>query len=232
MSRWRVLGRLLAGVLAVLGCCSSLAAEVSRDPAHHRQRLEQVQNATREQYQATLQWYDNYLANRRYDVVAAVERCRFIGVLALDFEYLEWLDEVYDDKKACDEALAARYPLHPEVQLYELENKFGEQLREQGERLLETSAAGEWTEGQLGRLYTLLAGAHEQSDQSRATELALQALAKDRLRRFLPACERRDFRCANSLAESLPAALSAGAPAVNHDRLVPLRRLRVFAAGS
>jgi hypothetical protein len=172
---------LLASLLSVFWCGGGMAAgaDYDADPAHHQQRLEKVQDATRDQYRATLSWYDDYLGNRRYDVVAAVERCRFIGAFTASFEYLDWLDDAYAEQTACDESLAARYPQHAEVELYRLEKSYGEQLLAEGERLLEASRPGEWTEGQLSRLYARLAVAYEQSNQARAKQLALQALEKD-----------------------------------------------------
>lgn len=169
------------GGLALFWCCSGLAAEASlaADPDNHKIKLQAVQNATREQYQATIAWYDDYLGKRGDDVVAAVERCRFIDEFAATFEYLDWLEVVYDEQTACTEQLTEHYPQHPEVELYGLESTYGEERLTDGERLLEASRSGEWTESQLSRLYTHLAMSHEETDRARATNMALLALSKD-----------------------------------------------------
>jgi membrane protease YdiL (CAAX protease family) len=162
-------------------CCSGFAAEVSVEdnPANHKLKLQAVENATREQYQATMAWYDDYLGKRGYDVVAAVERCRFLDAFTATFEYLDWLDTVYDEQTGCGTKLAERYPQHPEVELYVLDSNYGEERLAEGERLLKASRTGEWTESQLSRLYTQLALAHEETDRARATNMALLALSKD-----------------------------------------------------
>lgn len=120
--------------------------------------LESLDRSYVHDYEQALAWYQRELDAAPYDVVLAIERCRFLaGVMGIEESSL--YGRAQAEHEACEKRLHASFPDHPEVLLYELENQYGETRIEAGKALVRSPA--EWNNAQLGRYHTAMAVAHD-----------------------------------------------------------------------
>lgn len=144
------------------------------------ERIKQVDAAARAAFDAALAEYDQQVAQNPYDVVGQLQRCRFIDQFIANYEYASFIEELSTQEEQCRTKLMQERPEHPEVSLWDLERTYGDQLLTKGAELTRRSSFGTWTQGQMARLYTMLARAAEASDKrDLALEYALKALDLD-----------------------------------------------------
>jgi membrane protease YdiL (CAAX protease family) len=166
-----MLGRVGRLVLSMALCAgaASAAATVSTPEAG----VERVRDAKVVAYREVLEGYDAAVKGAPDDAALAVARCRFIGSFT-DEEYGDWVDSAPDEYEACQEALRTSFSSAPDVLLFDLQNMWGTEAVEEGERLLE--AAGDWPAPLRKALLIKLSEAHSFGDnKTRAGELALMA---------------------------------------------------------
>jgi uncharacterized protein len=150
------------------------------------QYLELAKRVTRaqaDQYSLILAEYEQYLAAHPQDVVARIEKCRFILEFADSDDFP--VDTAADDSDRCREGLrAASFDTDGRVQIFLLEGVYGPALEKQAATLLPRS--GQWTPVLQARLYERLADGLEKKDpELAATDLAhavdLDPLSKRRI---------------------------------------------------
>ena len=155
--------------MALYAGAASAATEVSTPEAG----VERVRDAKVVAYREVLEDYDAAVKASPDDPALAVARCRFIGSFT-DEEYGDWVESAPDEYEACQEALRTSFSSAPDVLLFDLQNMWGTEAAEEGERLLE--AAGDWPVPLRKALLTKLAEAHSYGDdKTRAGEVALMA---------------------------------------------------------
>jgi uncharacterized protein len=145
-------------------------------------RMQQVDAAARAAFDAAVAEYDKQVEQNPYDVVDRLQRCRFIEQFIANYEYASFIDDVSEQEEQCRAKLMEQHPEHPEVALWDLESTYGDQLLTKGAELLRRSSMGTWTQGQMARLYTMLARAADSNEKrDLALEYALKALDLDEM---------------------------------------------------
>ena len=86
--------------------------------------VEQLSNSKDLKYQEILSRYDDYLKSNPNDILVQLYRCKFIGQAYYD-EYEDY-DPNYEETESCLDDLQQKYPNHPAVMLYKLENTYGD----------------------------------------------------------------------------------------------------------
>lgn len=157
-------------VLAWTGC--AFAADPASDltPASG---LERVQAGKADAYHEVLAEFDAAIHASPDDPTLAVSRCQFIGQFT-DEDY-EWIESAAADFKACREGVEARWPTDPNVQLFALDQLWGEEATTRGETLLRGADA--WPAALRRRLLTRLSEDYDNRDgtSARGGELAVMA---------------------------------------------------------
>jgi uncharacterized protein len=163
--------------LALAACMAAPAIADSPYPAgSHRKLVESVGAAESETYREIVEAFDAHLSTVPLDIVARVERCRFIT----DFAYREEtaIESAYDDSEACIEELTdSGQSGRPEVQLFLLEQKWGDDAIREAEELLRSS--GNWPAPQRGALHARLSELFAAEDQDKAGRHAMMAVTLD-----------------------------------------------------
>lgn len=159
-------------------------------------------------YREVLAGFDEAMRQAPDDPAIAVERCRFIGQY-IDDEYGDWVEPAPVEFQACRAALAERWPKAPVAQLFALQQLWGAEAVEMGERLLEQADA--WPRPLRQALVAKVSEAQEANDNDdRAGELAVQAVRLGDAGRAARAVRylvsRREFaEAAKLLADAAPA---------------------------
>jgi membrane protease YdiL (CAAX protease family) len=132
--------------------------------------VKRVTRAQSTQYGAIVAEYHEYIATHREDVVARIEKCRFINQFS-DLEDFP-IESAADDAHQCEEALRdSSFDNDGRVQLYLLDQMYGDDLVTQAEKLLPESF--EWPQPLRARLYEKLADGHRTKNPDlAATDLA------------------------------------------------------------
>jgi membrane protease YdiL (CAAX protease family) len=144
--------------------------------------VDQANGAALAQFETALAIYDRQIEQQPSDVIAQLHRCRFMNDFAASYEIAEFAMRIREQAHECMEQFDVRFPGHPETQLRQLQaNMVADDVLKQGEALLSAARArASWTNGQLGRLYTLLARTADGDDNAeRALHYALLALQMD-----------------------------------------------------
>jgi len=143
--------------------------------------VDQANDAALASFKAALAVYDRQIEQQPSDVVTRLDRCRFMLDFAASYEIAEFANEVSEQGQECQTQFDQAYPDHPETKLRELQaNMYGEVLQQAEEALTDAHKRNSWTNGQLGRLYSLLARAADgKDDAERALRYALLALERD-----------------------------------------------------
>jgi membrane protease YdiL (CAAX protease family) len=168
---------LSAFALAVLSTNSIHCAAESRFPEGIHERLvTTVGTAETEAYRAIVEEFDVYLKANSDDSIALVERCRFISNFA--YREDETIASAYEDSEACIEELAdGKQSLRPEVKLFLLEQKWGDEAVHEAERLL--ASAKSWPASRRAALHARLSQLYELSDPNKAGRHATAAVELD-----------------------------------------------------
>lgn len=141
----------------------------------HERWLELVARARSVEYSSVISRVDAHLAVEPQDVVAAIEKCRFIvGWAEAEDAPIE---SASADSDKCREALdAAPYTDDPEVRLYLLDELWGDDGIAAGRKLL--TPAESWPDLAQARLHEKLAALYEfQEDSQEAGKHAAKAVA-------------------------------------------------------
>src|SRR4249919_1048609 len=164
MQRW--IARALVPVLGVAGWGGVLAQAPTPE-----QQFDQVIAEKHAAYQRVVADYDRRIAAAPEDRALQVARCRFMS-MASDEE--DDIASAVDDAAACEETLASRWHGAPEVELFLLQNVYGDEAVRKGEALLKS--AGRWPMALRRDLLVAVSDDTSQRDQDqRAGELALEA---------------------------------------------------------
>ena len=159
--------------IAALSTCAAFAQTAIASSPTSDDGVQQVVAQKTAEYRHVLAAFDVAMRAAPDDVAIAVERCRFINRFT-DDEYGEWVESAPDDLAACQEALQSRWKSAPAVQLFALQQLWGEEAVEQGETLLK--GAGNWPPTLRRDLLAKVSQAQENEDADRAGELAVQAV--------------------------------------------------------
>jgi membrane protease YdiL (CAAX protease family) len=140
--------------------------------------VERVTRAQADQYGVIVAEYDEYVAAHPEDVVAHIEKCRFIRQFADSEDFP--IEAAADDAERCDEALrVAPFDNDGRVQLYLLDRMYGEALVTQAEKLLPESYP--WPQPLRARLYEKLADGHRTKNPDLAASELANAVQLDPL---------------------------------------------------
>ncbi len=119
----------------------------------HERYLKELDNSNDILYQKYLHTYNLYLSAHPEDVEVLIERCKFIQNAQYD-EYNEINpNQTYFD--SCFQKLVDDYPMNPEVLMFQMENTWGDSLRniyEIAESSIQNNKAA-WSDLNLGKLY-------------------------------------------------------------------------------
>ena len=197
-------------------------------------RIETLSGELRTAFDAALEEYDNEIRGRPFDVARRVDRCRFIDEFSYTYEYVSWLDEVYELGEQCITEVELEFPNHPEAVLFRLEFLYGEELLEASNHLDGPTLPPGWTRGQVARLYSLRAAAADIVGNGRAGGYAQYALDLDSTAnvRIIAAQSLIDAGNLAAAAEILTSPLDTATPDVNPYYFVDKIRLLALAGDS
>lgn len=172
--------------LVLLSICASTLASSTQDELERLQgvpqpatRVLQIDADVRSSFDTALREYDRYLATNAHDVIGHLRRCRFIEEFTGTFEYTSFSETLNELSERCLSELQSRFPEHPEITLALLDRNYGKERLRAAEQALNATAGQSWTNGQMARLYTLLATTAEDLGDKRSGEFARQALVND-----------------------------------------------------
>ncbi len=121
----------------------------------HLEHLETLTADLDSNYVAVLDAYDAHLAEHPTDIVALVERCRFIAALVYsDSDHL-MIEMAEQDLAVCETALAQWPEDEPERRLYELSQRWGDENLEYYEQMRLNDDMHAWSTAQKTRLFSL-----------------------------------------------------------------------------
>ncbi len=126
--------------------------------------VNQLTNAKDSNFIQILADYDAFIRRHPNNIIAQIERCKFIGNAYWDA--YEDYNLKYEETEACIEALYEKYPLHPGVLIYRAEQLYGEERMEVLLKAEETINANHdiWSNTQLAVIYKMLGDAQEDDD--------------------------------------------------------------------
>ena len=169
--------RAIVAILSVLGAAPAFG---QIDAFDGQDAVERTSSDLRASFDAVLEQFSTEFEKRPFDVVSRVERCRFLEAFPGEYEYLDWLDDVYELGERCIEDARTEFPDHPEIVLLELERMYDDvALLEAGEKAIAALSSRNWTAGQSARLHTLLANAADRLGNESAGRYAIRALELD-----------------------------------------------------
>jgi uncharacterized protein len=179
-------------LLAALYACVSLAATAQPidqvllgGSPEASVRLEAIGAELEQSFERVLSLYDAEIAAQPHRIRAQISRCEFVESFPSQYEGAAFSDELYERAEQCEQDLVARFPDHPELQLWKLARTYGDEERlAAGQELLGLLDVHGWTRGQRARLYTELANVSERLDterrfRERTAEYARRALDHD-----------------------------------------------------
>jgi uncharacterized protein len=181
-----IIRALLVGILLVWDSGPLLAAEEQQSPAapadvgagSHEQHVERVRTSGQREYADVLSMYDAHLRDHDDDVVAAIEKCRFLERFAYS-EDEPIVESASDDLDRCREAIGSgSHAAEPTAQLYLLESKWGDEGIAEAEQLVAVSTS--WPRELRAELHARLASLYELNDnEEKAGAHAIQAVGFD-----------------------------------------------------
>lgn len=173
-------------LLLLLFCRAACAGESHEEWQQHlpgapppAARVQQIDTDLRAAFDAALREYDSYLARNHHDVASHLQRCQFIDEFMSNYEYASFRDLLAELSSTCVSKLQASFPQHPEITLAALDRNYGKERLRAAEQALAQTPTQSWTNGQLARLYTLLANTADDLGDRRSGEFAREALALD-----------------------------------------------------
>ena len=117
--------------------------------------VESLKQAKDYRYKEILSIYDRFIASQPNDVIAQIERCKFIGTA--DYDAYEDYNPNYEEMMDCIDNLMNQYPTHPEVILYKFDYTWGEDRRELIAKYIDQveSSATKWSYVQRSKFYEI-----------------------------------------------------------------------------
>lgn len=168
ISRWR---HLCVVVALWIGAASAEDAIALPTP---EQGVERVHAAKDAAYLEVLGQYDVAAKHAPTDVALAVARCNYISSFT-DDESSDWVESASEDFDACLARLEETFAHAPEVQVFKVQNLWGEEAVKQGEALLVRSQ--QWPVPLRRDLLAKLSEANDFADNKpRAGQLAVMAV--------------------------------------------------------
>lgn len=150
------------------------------DTLDHTIFLQEINNSQDLVYQDRLDLYEQYLNDHPDDVRVHIERCKFIQFAQYNMEEEYNPNQVAFD--SCAAALSIQFPSHPEVFLFQISYKWGDELKDvldDAERAA-INNSDEWSDKQLGLLYKSMSDHHySESEFSLALEYMEKAINAD-----------------------------------------------------
>ena len=163
-----------AATTAPQSSTTATAAELEFGAGSHERFAARVNTAQTTDYRAVLAAYDAHRASNPYDVVSAIERCRFMETFAEMEDGT--IESAGDDLTACrDELKAAPIAGNVEVILYGVESSWGEKETLAAADLIPKSEY--WTRQQRATLFELLAERNTWRNKELAASYAMQAVS-------------------------------------------------------
>lgn len=217
MPALNVIRALLVGILLTWDSGSLLAAP-QQSPAlpsdvaagSHQRHVDDVRKSSQREYERVLSLYDAHLRDHPRDVVAAVEKCRFVELFAYAEEE-SIIESASDDLERCRDALGlAPYVAEPLTQIYLLESKWGDEGITAGEQLV--GASWSFPPTLRAELHARLVTLYElHGDEEKAGAHAIQAVELDPTSRVLIVAAKRFEKLgamarARTLITAVPAA--------------------------
>ncbi|MEP4946586.1 MAG: type II CAAX endopeptidase family protein [Flavobacteriaceae bacterium] len=135
------------------------------DSDSHEFYIKQLYDSKDINFQRTMGLYDAYMQQHRNDVVAQIERCKFIGNSYYD-EYEDY-NQKYEETEECIGMLYAAYPNVPAVLMYRAESLYGKERLEVLDIAKESIEEAQhlWSNLEKARFYAML-GDYYIEDQS------------------------------------------------------------------
>ncbi len=160
-------------LLSLVSICSGEEPDLSMEGSHE-QFIKTVEDSQRVRFKNTVGIYDKYLAENPDDPVAATERCLFISYFVYSEDiYIQEAEELLE--KA--ETYLNNFQQDPVVEIYRLDQLYGEKLIEKAEALLKRPKI-KWSDAQLSDIHLKLASQYsQQPDLKKSGKHALQSLA-------------------------------------------------------
>jgi membrane protease YdiL (CAAX protease family) len=174
--------------LTLLAAATSARAEILRNVVDELieapspdAAVGQANDAALASFEAALAVYDRHIEQQPFDVITRLDRCRFMLEFAANFEIAQFATAVSEQGQECQTQVEQAFPDHPEMLLRGLQANMYEDLLHEAEKvLIDAQKRNTWTNGQLARLYSLLARTADSKDDSgRALRYALLALELD-----------------------------------------------------
>lgn len=166
-------------ILAALACAAfSFPAHAAREATSVERRLtveslaNDVAGKTREAYVEALARHAEVLSLNPADGGMQVDRCDFI-MRFVDWEAGQYVEGASEDYEACLDGLRTQWADDPHVRVYLFEQKWGDDVRTEGEALL--AASGAWPEDLRRRIASGLSIRLDNVDGKRSGELAVIA---------------------------------------------------------
>lgn len=147
----------------------SFVVSAQQDPSFgetnsHEHYVSQLTNSKDQNFQKIIDRYQQHINKNPNDVIAQVELCKFIGNSYWD-EY-EGYNLKYEETEACISNLITKYPKHPKVLIYQLQNLYGEDKLEvlnTAKELIKDNPTG-WRNTEIATINEMLGEYHEEKD--------------------------------------------------------------------
>ncbi|PWL38819.1 hypothetical protein DKG77_11295 [Flagellimonas aquimarina] len=150
---------------------SSISQEIPGfgDVDSHDFYVNQLNDSKDVDFQRIIELYDAYIIENPLDLIAKVERCKFIGNSYYD-EYEEY-NLKYEETEKCIDELYLNYPNNPNVLIYKAENLYGDEklaiLEEAQNKILNSPAS--WTDIDKASINKMLGDYYRYGENSEKT---------------------------------------------------------------
>ncbi|UII75760.1 CPBP family glutamic-type intramembrane protease [Flagellimonas sp. HMM57] len=137
------------------------------DLGSHHYYVSQLSNSKDSDFQQIIELYEIYIERNPSNIIAELERCKFIGNSYYD-EY-EGYNLKYEETEACIKELFEKNPSHPEVLIYRAESLYGIERLEILDKAQEeiNKNLGNWLDIQKASINKMLGEYHWGEDNNR-----------------------------------------------------------------
>jgi uncharacterized protein len=146
----------------------------------HRVFLKEIENSSTKIYENCLQKYNSYLRDHPGNILVWIEKCKFIQLAQYDDDMD--FNPNQEDYDSCFISLTTLYPKNPEVILYQIDNSWGDELKDIFKRTEELiiDNPSDWTRAHLGLLYFKIAEQfYNDSEYNKAYSYIKKAIDND-----------------------------------------------------
>lgn len=130
----------------------------------HIYYVELLSNSKDSSFQRILTLYDHHIDQNPNDIIARIEKCKFIGNSYYD-EYDDY-NLKYDETEECINTLYEQHPSHPKVLIYKAENLYGEEklkLLNEAEDLIAADRL-KWLNTEVAQINQMLGYYHQENE--------------------------------------------------------------------